>query len=78
MEFMPALLSPQESDLLVERIEVHFREHGFGLCAVELRKVHSFVGYLGLAIPAFKAHFTPCVEIWMAAVSRSLGSGAGY
>jgi RimJ/RimL family protein N-acetyltransferase len=63
MEFMPALLSPRESDLLVDRIEAHFREHGFGLCAVKLRKNHSFIGYIGLAIPAFKAHFTPCVEV---------------
>ena len=75
MEFMPALLSPQESDLLVERIEVHFREHGFGLCAVELRKVHSFVGYLGLAIPAFKAHFTPCVEIGWRLLADHWGQG---
>jgi hypothetical protein len=38
MEFMPALLSPRESDLLVDRIKAHFREQGFGLCAVELRQ----------------------------------------
>jgi hypothetical protein len=63
MEFMPALLAPRESDLLVDRIEAHFREHGFGLCAVELRRDHSFVGYIGLAVPSFEADFTPCVEI---------------
>jgi RimJ/RimL family protein N-acetyltransferase len=45
MEFMPGLLSGSESDLLVDRIEAHLREHGFGLCAVELRQDHSFIGY---------------------------------
>jgi RimJ/RimL family protein N-acetyltransferase len=63
MEFMPALLTRRESDRLVDRIEAHFREHGFGLCAVELRRDPSFIGYIGLAVPSFEAHFTPCVEI---------------
>ena len=28
-----------------------------------VRAVASFVGFVGLAIPRFEAHFTPCVEI---------------
>jgi RimJ/RimL family protein N-acetyltransferase len=63
MEFMPAPLSEEESDLLVDRINAHFLQHGFGLCAVELRRDHSFIGFIGLAIPSFQAKFTPCVEI---------------
>jgi RimJ/RimL family protein N-acetyltransferase len=63
MEFMPSCLSRAESDLLVDRVEDHFQEHGFGLNAVELRRERLFIGFLGLAIPAFEAHFTPCVEI---------------
>jgi RimJ/RimL family protein N-acetyltransferase len=63
MEFMPACLSSVESDLLVDRIENHFRKHGFGLYAAELRKERLFIGYVGLAVPGFNAHFTPCVEI---------------
>ena len=63
MEFMPTILTSQESDVLADRIEAHLREHGFGLCAAELRRDHSFIGFIGLAVPSFKAHFTPCVEI---------------
>ena len=63
MEFMPGTLSREESDLLVDRIEAHFRHQGFGLCAVELCRDHNFVGFIGLAVPAFHAPFTPCVEI---------------
>lgn len=63
MEFMPSLLSQEESDALIDHIKSHFREHGFGLCAVELRQEHSFMGYIGLAVPRFRAIFTPCVEI---------------
>jgi RimJ/RimL family protein N-acetyltransferase len=63
MEFMPGCLSREESDLLIDQIESHFRERGFGLYAAELCQDHSFIGYVGLAVPSFRAHFTPCVEI---------------
>jgi len=63
MEFMPGCLSAAESDLLADRIEDHFRQHGFGLYAAELRQEGQFIGFIGLSVPAFEAHFTPCVEI---------------
>jgi RimJ/RimL family protein N-acetyltransferase len=63
MEFMPACLSRAESDLLVDRIESRFRERGFGLYAAELRQEKLFIGFIGLAVPVFESHFTPCVEI---------------
>jgi len=62
-EFLPAPLSPQESDRLVDQIQRHIQEHGFGLSAVELRQDHSFIGFIGLAVPSFQAKFTPCVEV---------------
>ncbi len=63
MEFMPATLSRAASDALILRIEDHFARHGFGLWAAELRADSSFLGFIGLSVPAFDAHFTPCVEI---------------
>ena len=63
MEYFPALLSPYESDRLIEHINAHFERHGFGLWAAELRATGEFIGYVGLAIPHFDAAFTPCVEI---------------
>jgi RimJ/RimL family protein N-acetyltransferase len=75
MEFMPSLLSAEESDLFLDRIEAHFRDYGFGLCAVELRQDHSFIGFIGLAIPSFVAHFTPCVEVGWRLSSEHWGQG---
>jgi RimJ/RimL family protein N-acetyltransferase len=63
MQFMPAVLKREESDALIEKIEAHFREHGFGLFAAELRETGAFVGYIGLSVPQFQARFMPCVEI---------------
>ena len=63
MDHFPAALTREESDALADRIEQHFREHGFGLWAVEVPGVVPFAGFVGLAIPSFKAHFAPCVEV---------------
>src|SRR5260370_27811584 len=63
MEFMPHALSKEESDSVADRIESHFRQRGFGLCAVELRSNGSFLGFIGLSVPSFDAPFTPCTEV---------------
>lgn len=63
MEHFPALLSPAETEAGIARIETHLAQHGFGLWAAELRETGEFIGYIGLAVPRFEAHFTPCVEI---------------
>ena len=61
-EFFPSTLSREQSDALIKRIEAHFRQHGFGLYAAELRSNGTFAGFIGLNVPPFKARFTPCVE----------------
>jgi RimJ/RimL family protein N-acetyltransferase len=63
VEFFPGALSRQESDALAERIEAQFERHGFGLWAVEIPGISQFAGFIGLSIPRFEAHFTPCIEI---------------
>jgi RimJ/RimL family protein N-acetyltransferase len=75
MEFMPAVLSRAESDALARRIEAHFREHGFGLFAAELRKTGAFIGYIGLSVPRFQAKFMPCVEIGWRLAAEYWGRG---
>src|SRR4051812_40916027 len=63
MEFMARPLDRAESDAMVARIRAHFERHGFGFWAVEAPGVAGLVGLVGLARPAFEAHFTPCVEV---------------
>jgi RimJ/RimL family protein N-acetyltransferase len=63
MEFMPSLLSPDESDALVDRAQVHFDRRGYGPFAAELIENHSFIGFIGLSIPNFDAPFMPAVEV---------------
>jgi RimJ/RimL family protein N-acetyltransferase len=75
MEYMPHVLSKPDSDALADRIGVHFRQHGFGLCAVELRREGSFIGFIGLNVPSFDAPFTPCLEIGWRLAAGCWGQG---
>jgi ribosomal-protein-alanine N-acetyltransferase len=75
MEFFPALLGREQSDAMVAGIREHFSGHGFGLWAVEVPGVAEFIGFVGLAIPRFEAHFTPCVEIGWRLAREHWGRG---
>jgi RimJ/RimL family protein N-acetyltransferase len=75
MEFYPSLLSREESEVMVDRIETHFSLHDFGPWACELRAAGEFIGYIGLVVPRFVAAFTPCVEIGWRLASRYWGKG---
>jgi ribosomal-protein-alanine N-acetyltransferase len=76
MEHFPSTMTREESDAFVDYIGRHFAEHGFGLWAVEAPGFAAFVGFVGLNVPSFHAHFTPCVEVgWRLAVGAW---GKGY
>jgi RimJ/RimL family protein N-acetyltransferase len=63
VECLPGVLTRDESDAMVDRIEAHIERHSFGLWAVEVPGEVDFIGFIGLSIPIFEAPFTPCVEI---------------
>lgn len=63
MEFFPSPLDRAESDALARRIQDGLARRGFGLWAVEAPGEADFLGFVGLSVPGFQAHFTPCVEI---------------
>jgi RimJ/RimL family protein N-acetyltransferase len=75
MEFMPELVSAEASDALLNRAQEHFSRHGFGPFAVELLDSSSFIGFIGLSVPAFDAHFMPAVEIGWRLAFEHWGKG---
>ncbi len=75
MEHLGSTLSRAESDALAARIDAHFEQHGFGLFAAESSETADFAGFVGLSVPRFEAHFTPCVEIGWRLAARHQGRG---
>ena len=73
MEHFPAVLTRADSDALVERIEAHFDEHGYGLWAVEADG--DFVGFTGLAWQVYEAPFTPALEVGWRLARSAWGRG---
>lgn len=64
-----------ESDATVDRIEAHFAQHGFGFWAVEVRGIAPFIGFTGLAVTPFEAHFTPALEVGWRLAREHWGKG---
>lgn len=75
MEHFPAPLTRAGSDAFVDRIEAGFAEHGFGLWALEVRDTGEFIGFTGLSVPSFPAHFTPAVEVGWRLARPAWGRG---
>ena len=68
MEFFPSCLSRAESDALFDRARM-------SVLAAELRATGEFIGFIGLSVPTFEAHFTPCVEIGWRLAAEHWGRG---
>ncbi len=75
MRHFPEPLDRAGSDALVGRIVAHFDRHGFGPWAVEIPGVTDCAGFVGLMVPAFEAHFTPCIEVGWRLAQAFWGKG---
>jgi len=74
-KYFPSRLTREQSDAMIDRIEQLFETRGFGLWAVEVRATGQFAGFVGLSMPRFEAHFTPCVEIGWRLAAEQWGRG---
>jgi len=63
MRHFPGMLTREQSDAFVELQRNLLAERGWGLWAVEADSGVGFIGFVGLAVPRFEAHFMPAVEI---------------
>ncbi len=77
MEHFPSVLTRAESDRLADLISDGFAARGFGFWAVEVASTGEFIGFTGLSVPSFEAHFLPAVEIGWRFRRSSWGQGYG-
>ncbi|NRQ39251.1 GNAT family N-acetyltransferase [Nonomuraea sp. NN258] len=75
MEHFVAPMSREQSDLMVDKIERAFDRDGFGLWALEVRESGAFIGFAGLALQTFDAHFTPAMEVGWRLARNAWGHG---
>ncbi|HUR13192.1 MAG TPA: GNAT family N-acetyltransferase [Mycobacteriales bacterium] len=72
MEHFPAVLTRQDSDAFVDRIESHFAQHGYGLWALE--HDGEFLGFTGLSW-AEGLPMSPCLEVGWRLAQHAWGHG---
>ena len=69
-------LTRAASDALLDAIEAHWREHGFGLwCAAPREDADRCLGFVGLAVPSFLPAVLPAVEVGWRLARESWGRG---
>jgi len=56
-------------------LQEHFAKNDFGLWVVEAVGVADFVGFVGLSVPKFESHFTPCFEVGWRLLYEHWGRG---
>ncbi len=63
MKYFPKLLSKEESEDFINRMQVHFKTYGFCYFAVDILETEEFIGFTGMLHQEFKSEYTPCVDI---------------
>ena len=64
-EWLAGVMTREESDALVDRVNAHIAEHGFGFWAVESiapEDEGAFLGFIGMAHPTFLEPLAARVE----------------
>ncbi|HKY39967.1 MAG TPA: GNAT family N-acetyltransferase [Polyangiaceae bacterium] len=75
MEFMPGLMSEDDTRRQLERMIQHFAEHGFGTWIAVLRAADTAVGAVGLKHVDLDVAFAPAVEIAWRLARANWGHG---
>lgn len=75
MRHFPSVMTREESDSFVDRIERQFDSLGYGWWALEERESGRFIGFTGLVLQTFDAPFLPAVEIGWRLAQPAWGHG---
>ena len=73
MRYFPSTLTREDADAAADRFSARIESNGWGLWAVE--RDGEFIGFTGLAVPAFDAPFLPGVEIGWRFARHAWGQG---
>ncbi|GAA1592183.1 GNAT family N-acetyltransferase [Kribbella sancticallisti] len=68
-------LTREASDAMIDRVRVAIDERGYGFWALEVIETGRFIGFTGLSVPNFEAHFLPAVEVGWRLAKDAWGNG---
>lgn len=74
-EFLAGIGNYEKTVATIHRIIKQHHDHGFSLYAVELKSTGEMIGWCGLFVHSFQAHFMPAVEIGWRLASHQWGYG---
>lgn len=63
MEFFPHMPDRVETQRFFDKVKEHQEQYGYSLYAVDRKDSSEFIGFVGLLVADFSAHFTPAAEI---------------
>lgn len=75
IEFLRGPLSFKDCQDFITKTNRRIAKWGFGLWATTLKNSGELIGFVGLNIPDFESHFTPCIEIGWRLASQHWGKG---
>ncbi|MFT4801763.1 MAG: RimJ/RimL family protein N-acetyltransferase [Flavobacteriaceae bacterium] len=75
MSYFPKLLSKEECNDFIKRMQLHFKEFGFCYFAVDIIETGEFIGFTGMLNQNYKSNFTPCIDIGWRLKKSSWGNG---
>lgn len=75
MNYFPKLLSKDECNDFIKRMQMHFNEFGFCYFVVDVLETGEFIGFTGMLNQTYKSNFTPCVDIGWRLKRNAWGKG---
>lgn len=75
MEYFPGLQDLETTKNFIIKVNNHFDKHGYTLYATARKDTNEFIGFIGLFVADFEAHFTPATEIGWRLSSKHWGKG---
>lgn len=75
LEFLPGPMTINQAKVFIFEMNQRFTEYNYTLWAAEEKATASLMGFIGLQVPRWQAHFSPCVEVGWRLGSEYWGKG---
>ena len=75
MKNFPAVATPKQTTVFIERMQVMFSEKGYCYFAVDNLKDNSLIGFIGLCDQDYDVEFAPCIDIGWRLAKKYWGKG---